>query len=56
MPPWLPGGFDVFADQVVPILRKRGLLREEYAGRTLRDHYGLKRPASVFSDPIQAIA
>jgi FMN-dependent oxidoreductase (nitrilotriacetate monooxygenase family) len=56
MPPWLPGGFDIFAEQVVPILRKRGLFREEYAGHTLRDHYGLTRPASVFSTPIKAIA
>ncbi|SCK56828.1 FMN-dependent oxidoreductase, nitrilotriacetate monooxygenase family [Streptomyces sp. WMMB 714] len=27
MPPWLPGGFEVFADEVVPILRRRGLFR-----------------------------
>ena len=27
MPPWLTGGFDVFVEEVVPILRKRGLLR-----------------------------
>ncbi|WP_283843482.1 hypothetical protein [Bradyrhizobium canariense] len=50
------GGFDIFAEQVVPILRKRGLFRHDYAGKTLRDHYGLDRPASVFSDSIQAIA
>jgi FMN-dependent oxidoreductase (nitrilotriacetate monooxygenase family) len=56
MPPWLPGGFDVFAEQVVPILRKRGLFREEYTGKTLREHYGLNRPASVFAGSIQAIA
>ena len=31
-------------------------IREEYAGKTLRDHYGLTRPASVFSNAIQAIA
>jgi FMN-dependent oxidoreductase (nitrilotriacetate monooxygenase family) len=56
MPPWLPGGFDIFAEQVVPILRKRGLFREEYAGKTLRDHYGLSRPGSGFTDNVQAIA
>jgi hypothetical protein len=50
------GGFDVFAEQVVPILRKRGLFRKEYAGQTLRDHYGLTRPASIYSSAIQAIA
>ncbi|MCL2514916.1 MAG: LLM class flavin-dependent oxidoreductase, partial [Microbacteriaceae bacterium] len=46
MPPYLPGGFEVFAEQVVPILRSRGLFREEYAGTTLRDHFGLARPES----------
>ncbi|MGL3213627.1 LLM class flavin-dependent oxidoreductase [Bradyrhizobium sp. BR 1433] len=56
MPPWLPGGFDIFAEQVVPILRKRGLFRDEYSGTTLRDHYGLSRPQSVFSGSIKAIA
>ncbi|UED87260.1 LLM class flavin-dependent oxidoreductase [Streptomyces profundus] len=45
MPPWLTGGFDVFAEQVVPILRQRGLFRSEYTGSTLREHYGLPRPA-----------
>jgi len=30
-----------FIDQVVPILQKRGLLRTEYSGSTLRDHLGL---------------
>ena len=56
MPPWLPGGFDLFAEQVVPILRKRGLFRHDYEGTTLRDHYGLTRPASLYSNAIQAIA
>jgi FMN-dependent oxidoreductase (nitrilotriacetate monooxygenase family) len=45
MPSWLPGVFDDFVDHVVPILQKRGLFRTEYAGRTLRDHLGLPRPA-----------
>jgi FMN-dependent oxidoreductase (nitrilotriacetate monooxygenase family) len=56
MPPWLLGGFDLFTAHVVPILRKRGLFRSEYTGRTLREHYGLNRPASVFADRIQASA
>ncbi|WP_406002521.1 LLM class flavin-dependent oxidoreductase [Streptomyces sp. NBC_00829] len=45
MPPYLPGGLEDFVDQVVPLLRQRGLFRTEYDGRTLREHYGLKRPA-----------
>ena len=49
MPPWLPGGFDAFADEVVPILQSRGLFRTEYSGRTLREHFGLARPASQYS-------
>jgi FMN-dependent oxidoreductase (nitrilotriacetate monooxygenase family) len=48
MPPWLTGGFDAFAEQVLPILRARGLFRTEYTGTTLRDHYGLARPPSGF--------
>ncbi|MFI7274645.1 LLM class flavin-dependent oxidoreductase [Streptomyces sp. NPDC049879] len=51
MPPWLTGGFDVFADEVVPILRRRGLFRTAYTGTTLREHYGLPRPRSSFSTP-----
>jgi alkanesulfonate monooxygenase SsuD/methylene tetrahydromethanopterin reductase-like flavin-dependent oxidoreductase (luciferase family) len=49
MPPWLAGGFDAFADEVLPILRGRGLFRTEYAGTTLREHYGLPRPASRYA-------
>jgi len=49
MPPWLTGGFDAFVSEVVPILRKRGLFRQEYSGTTLRDHLGLPRPDSVFA-------
>lgn len=44
MPPWFPGAFDDFVDQVVPILQRRGLFRLEYTGRTLRDHLGLPHP------------
>jgi FMN-dependent oxidoreductase (nitrilotriacetate monooxygenase family) len=45
MPPWFPGAFDDFVNEVVPILQQRGLFRTEYTGRTLRDHLGLPRPA-----------
>jgi N-acetyl-S-(2-succino)cysteine monooxygenase len=44
MPPWFPGAFDDFVNEVVPILQQRGLFRTEYTGRTLRDHLGLPRP------------
>ena len=49
----LPSGLDDFVDHVVPILQRRGLFRTEYAGTTLRDHYGLRhaRPASYAAEP-----
>ncbi len=56
MPPYLPGAFEVFADQVVPILRRRGLFREEYSGTTLRDHFGLPRPDSLYSHRLRQSA
>jgi FMN-dependent oxidoreductase (nitrilotriacetate monooxygenase family) len=46
MPAVLPSGLELFVDHVVPILRSRGLFRDEYTGRTLRDHYGLARPVN----------
>ena len=49
MPPYYPGGLEVFAETVVPILRQRGLFRTEYTGSTLRDHFGLPKPASRFA-------
>ena len=45
MPPTLPGSLEAFVDLVVPELQRRGIFRLEYEGRTLRDHYGLERPA-----------
>ena len=44
----LPGGLEVFIETVLPILRARGLFRSEYTGETLREHYGLPRPANRF--------
>ncbi|WP_328396405.1 LLM class flavin-dependent oxidoreductase [Nocardia sp. NBC_00416] len=49
MPPYYPGGLEVFAETVVPILRQRGLFRTEYTGTTLRDHFGLPTPVSRFA-------
>ncbi|MDQ0952495.1 FMN-dependent oxidoreductase (nitrilotriacetate monooxygenase family) [Streptomyces phaeochromogenes] len=49
MPAVLPSGLDAFVDHVVPLLRARGLLREEYGPRqTLRERYGLPRPANQY--------
>ncbi|MDG1840071.1 MAG: LLM class flavin-dependent oxidoreductase [Dehalococcoidia bacterium] len=49
MPPVLPKMLDVFIDEVVPLLQKKGIFRTEYQGNTLRDHYGLDRPDNVFA-------
>ncbi|MBR0649903.1 LLM class flavin-dependent oxidoreductase [Roseomonas terrae] len=48
MPPFFPTQFERFVGDVVPILRKRGLVRGEYVGNTLRENLGLPRPANQF--------
>jgi FMN-dependent oxidoreductase (nitrilotriacetate monooxygenase family) len=45
MPPVLPAMLDVFIAEVIPILQRRGLFRNEYEGEMLRAHFGLARPA-----------
>ena len=55
MPPLLPAQLDVFNAEVIPLLQRRGLFRTEYTGTTLREHYGLPWPASVFDDPNKRI-
>lgn len=46
MPPAFPESLDLFIEHVIPELQRRGLFRTEYEGRTLRDHYGLAKPAN----------
>jgi FMN-dependent oxidoreductase (nitrilotriacetate monooxygenase family) len=46
--PWLPGGLDDVVDLLIPELQRRNLFRTEYAGSTLRDHFGLARPQNRF--------
>jgi FMN-dependent oxidoreductase (nitrilotriacetate monooxygenase family) len=48
-PDLLPSGLEAFVDSVVPLLQRRGLFRTDYEGATLRDHYGLPRPAGKTS-------
>ncbi|TWF79832.1 alkanesulfonate monooxygenase SsuD/methylene tetrahydromethanopterin reductase-like flavin-dependent oxidoreductase (luciferase family) [Pseudonocardia hierapolitana] len=45
----LPADLDVVADQVVPLLAGRGLLRTGSAGGSLRARFGLSRPANHFA-------
>lgn len=46
MPDVTPSGLEAFVEEVVPLLRRRGIFRTAYSGRTLRDHLGLAPPAS----------
>jgi len=48
-PTHLPGGCEDFVEMVTPELRRRGLFREEYQGRTLRENLGLKRPMNRYT-------
>lgn len=50
MPPVLPTMLEVFIDEVIPLLQRRGLFRTAYEGETLRAHYGLAAPASQFRE------
>lgn len=47
LPSYLPEGFELLVDGVIPILQRRGLFKTDYTGTTLRDHFGLPRPARV---------
>lgn len=44
MPPTVPGGLTDFIELVLPELRRRGLFRTDYEGRTLRENLGLPFP------------
>jgi FMN-dependent oxidoreductase (nitrilotriacetate monooxygenase family) len=48
--PFLPMGLDDFVNQVVPELQRRGIFREEYEGKTLRENLDLPRPGNRFFD------
>ena len=48
MPTTLPDGLLAFVEHVLPILRERGLFREEYTGTTLREHFDLPRPPNRY--------
>jgi FMN-dependent oxidoreductase (nitrilotriacetate monooxygenase family) len=56
MPPLLPAQLDIFGAEVVPLLQRRGLFRTEYEGRTLRDHYGLPMPESIFGPALGGLS
>jgi FMN-dependent oxidoreductase (nitrilotriacetate monooxygenase family) len=54
VPHLTPGGLDSFVDQVVPLLRERGVFRSSYSGTTLRDHLGLTGDPGIASSTAPA--
>ncbi len=46
MLPTLPASLEDFTGLVVPELRRRGLFRHEYEGKTLRENLGVPRPGT----------
>ncbi len=49
--PLLPGDFDRFVDQVVPILQRNGVMRDRYPPGTLREKLGLPAVENRFTAP-----
>jgi FMN-dependent oxidoreductase (nitrilotriacetate monooxygenase family) len=47
--PTFPTSVDRFVEEVVPELQRRGLLRREYEGATLRENLGFVRPAGRYA-------
>jgi len=46
----VPGSYEDFGRLIVPELQRRGLVKTEYTGSTLRDNLGLAVPATVKGD------
>ena len=44
----MPSSLEDFVEHVVPILQKRGLMKSDYIGPTLRENLGLARPESRY--------
>ena len=51
----LPQGFNDFVDQVLPILKERGLFRREYEADTLRGNLGLAMPENRYTAARRAV-
>jgi FMN-dependent oxidoreductase (nitrilotriacetate monooxygenase family) len=56
MPLTFPAGLNDLVDLVLPELRRRGLFRREYEGRTLREHLGLPKPENRWVSKASAAA
>ena len=54
---YVPGSYADFVKHVVPELQRRGLFHKDYAGKTLRENLGLRRPAAgAWKTPPQVAA
>ena len=51
-----PEGLETFADQVLPLLQKRGRFRRSYEEKTLRERFGFPRPERVLSAGARSVA
>jgi FMN-dependent oxidoreductase (nitrilotriacetate monooxygenase family) len=49
-PATLPGGGEEFVEMVLPELRRRGLFRNEYEGKTLRENLGLRPTVNRYAE------
>lgn len=47
--PLLPRDLEAFVEKVVPILQERGIYKKDYAGSTLRENLGLKKPINQYT-------
>ena len=48
LPPSTPAGLNDFVELIIPELQQRGLFRQAYEGKTLRENLGLKRPENQY--------
>ncbi len=55
-PTLFPNDLDDFVNLAVPELQRRGLFRTGYAGETLREHLGLRRPERVATQSEEVVA
>jgi alkanesulfonate monooxygenase SsuD/methylene tetrahydromethanopterin reductase-like flavin-dependent oxidoreductase (luciferase family) len=51
-----PDGLATFADQVIPLLQKRGRFRRSYEEKTLRQRFGFPCPERVISAGARSVA
>jgi alkanesulfonate monooxygenase len=56
LPLTFPDGLNDLVDLVLPELRRRGLFRTEYEGRTLRENLGLPKPGNRWAKEAAAAA